>query len=87
MNQLTNGEWEQGYLLFGHGIVASAAMAALPIFAVLLLLGVFRKAAWIAGTVGLATALVVAIAGYRMPPILALSSAAYGAAFGIFPIS
>jgi L-lactate transport len=87
MNHSPNWKWEQGYLLFGHGIVASAAIAALPILAVLLLLGVFRKAAWIAGTVGLITALIVAIAGYRMPPTLALSSAAYGAAFGIFPIS
>jgi L-lactate transport len=87
MNQSANLQWEQSYLLFGYGIVASAAIAALPILAVLLLLGVFRKAAWIAGTAGLITAFAVAVAGYRMPPTLALSSAAYGAAFGIFPIS
>jgi L-lactate transport len=87
MNHLTGSRWEQGYLLFGHGVAASAAIAALPILAVLLLLGAFRKAAWIAGLAGLVTALAVAIAGYHMPPTLALSSAAYGAAFGLFPIS
>ena len=36
---------------------------------------------------GLASALLVALAGYRMPISLTLSSAAYGAAFGLFPIS
>jgi L-lactate transport len=82
-----NSHWEQNYLLFGHGIAASSAIAALPIAAVLLLLGVFRKAAWIAGTVGLGTALLVAVTCYRMPPALAVSSALYGAAFGLFPIS
>jgi len=88
MNQVAiNSHWEQGYLLFGHGVAASSAIAALPIFAVLLLLGVFRQAAWIAGTVGLTIALLVAVTCYRMPPTLAVSSAVYGAAFGLFPIS
>jgi L-lactate transport len=85
--QLINSHWEQNYLLFGHGVAVSSAIAALPILAVLLLLGVFRKAAWIAGTVGLITALLVAVTCYRMPPALAISSALYGAAFGLFPIS
>ena len=46
-----------------------------------------KKAAWIAGLAGLAVTLVVAIAGYHMPPLLATSAAVYGAAFGLFPIS
>ena len=88
MNHLMiNSHWEQGYLLFGRGVAASSAIAALPILAVLLLLGVFRRAAWIAGTVGLIVALLVAVTCYRMPPALAISSALYGAAFGLFPIS
>jgi L-lactate transport len=85
--QLINSHWEQNYLLFGHGVAVSSGIAALPILAVLLLLGVFRKAAWIAGTVGLITALLVAVTCYRMPLTLAVSSAVYGAAFGLFPIS
>jgi lactate permease len=84
---VVNSGWEQGYLLFGQGVAVSSAIAALPILAVLLLLGVFRRAAWIAGTVGLIVALQVAVMCYRMPPVLAVSSALYGAAFGLFPIS
>ncbi len=84
---MINSHWEQGYLLFGRGVALSSAIAALPILAVLLLLGVFRRAAWIAGTVGLIVALLVAVTCYRMPPALAISSALYGAAFGLFPIS
>ena len=84
---MINSHWEQGYLLFGRGVAVSSAIAALPILAVLLLLGVFRRAAWIAGTVGLIVALLVAVTCYRMPPALAISSALYGAAFGLFPIS
>ncbi len=79
--------WPQTYYLFGHGIALSAAIASLPIVVVLLLLGVLRKAAWIAGLCGLGTALLVALAVYRMPPGLAISSVGYGAAFGLFPIS
>ncbi len=53
----------------------------------LLLLGVMRKAAWIAGLCGLGLTYVLAVAIYRMPPMIALSAAANGAAFGLFPIS
>jgi lactate permease len=86
-HSMINAHWEQGYLLFGRGVAVSSAIAALPILAVLLLLGVFRRAAWIAGTVGLIVALLVAVTCYRMPLTLAVSSAGYGAAFGLFPIS
>ena len=78
--------WTQRYLLFGAGLWASALFAALPIFTLLFLLGVMRKAAWIAGLSGLAVTFLLAIFGYRMPAITAVSSAANGAAFGIFPI-
>lgn len=78
--------WNQTYLLFGHGLFFSAAIASLPILALLLLLGVMRKPAWVAGLAGLFVALFVAVTAYKMPVPLALSAAAYGAAFGIFPI-
>ena len=61
-------------------------MAAIPIFVLLFLLGIARKPAWIASLIGLASALLVALGWYGMPSGLALSSAAYGAAFGLFPI-
>lgn len=79
--------WPQTYYLFGQGAAVSAVIAALPILVVLLILGVLRKPAWMAGIAGLATSLVVALACYRMPGSVAASAAVYGAAFGLFPIS
>lgn len=79
--------WNQTYFLFGQNLAISALIAAVPVFTLLLLLGVLRKPAWIAGLSGLAAAFVLALGGYHMPARLALSAAAYGAAFGLFPIS
>jgi L-lactate transport len=79
--------WNQHYLLFGQTLGVSALIAALPIFALLLLLGLFRKPAWIAGLTGLGVTFAIALAAYRMPPQPAVSAALYGAAFGLFPIS
>lgn len=79
--------WPQDYLLFHLGLGWSAAIAALPIFTLLLLLGVLRKPSWMAGLSGLAVTLLLAIGGYHMPVLQAVSAAAHGAAFGLFPIS
>jgi lactate permease len=79
--------WNQTYFLFGHGLGFSVLLAALPIFTLLFLLGVLRKPAWIAGLAGLAVTIVLAVGIYRMPPVTAISAAANGAAFGLFPIS
>lgn len=78
--------WPQTYLLFGTGLGISAVVAAIPIFIFLLLLGVLRKPAWMAGAVGLVAAFGLAIFAYGMPVVPAVSSALYGAAFGLFPI-
>ena len=79
--------WQQAYSLFGQGLCVSALLAALPIFTLLFLLGVLRKPAWVAGIASLAVAFALAIAGYGMPVKAAVSAAAYGGAFGLFPIS
>ncbi len=79
--------WSQNYFLFGNNLALSALIAAVPIFTLLLLLGVLRKPAWIAGLTALFISLILAVAGYHMPFPLALSAAAHGAAFGLFPIS
>jgi L-lactate permease len=79
--------WDQSYFPFGLGLGISALIAAAPIFTLFFLLGVMRKAAWIAGLSGLGVTFVLAIAAYRMPAVTALSAAANGAAFGLFPIS
>jgi lactate permease len=79
--------WNQPYSLFGQGTVISALLASIPILVVLVLLGVMRKPAWMAALAGLGTTLVLAVACFGMPIPLAFSSATYGAAFGLFPIS
>jgi L-lactate transport len=79
--------WQQTYLLFGFGQGVSFFLAALPILTMLLLLGVFRKPAWVAGLSGLVVTFLLATLAYRMPLGAAVSAATYGAAFGLFPIS
>jgi lactate permease len=77
--------WQHNYDPLGNPLL-STLVAALPIFVLLILIGVMRKPAWIAALSGLATALVVAILAYGMPADLAVSSSLYGAAFGLLPI-
>ncbi|MBN1238626.1 MAG: L-lactate permease, partial [Gammaproteobacteria bacterium] len=78
--------WQQEYLPIADSLTWSALAAAVPIFVLLLLIGVLRKPAWIAALSGLAAAAIIAIGVYGMPVSLAVSSTAYGAAFGLFPI-
>lgn len=82
-----NTIWPQNYSIWGQNLAVSALAASLPVLALLFLLGVKRKPAWVASLWGLGVTLLLALAGYRMPLSLTLSSAAYGAAFGLFPIS
>ncbi|MEV6181913.1 L-lactate permease [Streptomyces sp. NPDC052015] len=64
----------------------SALVAALPLVIVLILLGGVRMKAHLAGLTGLLAAVLVACLAYGMPVGQTLSSAAQGAAFGLFPI-
>jgi lactate permease len=79
--------WQHNYEPVGGSLALSAIVAAIPIVVLFLMLGVFRKPAWMAAASALASALVVALGAYGMPVQLALTSAVYGAAFGIFPIA
>jgi lactate permease len=79
--------WQQNYTPVAGSIALSALVAALPVFTLLLLLGVLRKPAWKSALCGLAVACAVAAFVYRMPLGLVASSVSYGAAFGLFPIS
>src|SRR5882757_5955993 len=81
-----NGIWEQVYTPVGGSLGLSALVAALPIFTLLLLLGVLRKPAWMAAVAGLGAAIVVAGGVYGMPPDRIFAAMTYGAAFGLFPI-
>ncbi len=77
--------WTQSYTPVGN-LIISALIAALPVVVLLGALALFHiKAHW-AALLGLASALLVAFVVYGMPLNLGLESAAYGAAYGLFPI-
>lgn len=82
-----NNTWAQSYEMGGLGLWGSALVAGIPIFVLLVMLGVLRKPAWMAALAGLTSAIGVAILGYGMPSTMAFSSIAYGAAFALFPIT
>ena len=64
----------------------STLLAAIPIVVLLGSLAFFRIAAHWAAILGLASALIIAVAVYGMPMAMAASSAGYGALFGLLPI-
>lgn len=78
--------WQPPQTPVADSLLYSALIAALPIAALLVLLGILRKPAWIAGLSGLATAALVAAFAYGMPAGTLVSAVAYGACFGLFPI-
>ena len=77
---------EQVYTPIANSLAWSTLAAAMPILVLLIMIGVFRRPAWISALTGLAVGFVVAIGVYSMPVVTAVSSAAMGAAFGWFPI-
>jgi len=78
--------WPQNYTPVGGSLGVSTLIAAVPIFVLLLLLGVLRKPAWLASLFGLGAAAVVAMGVYGMHAGTLASAIAYGAAYGLFPI-
>src|ERR1035438_3197449 len=78
--------WQQTFTPIGHSLPLSALFAAIPIFTLLVLLGVLRKPAWMASLAGLGAAAIVAVSVYHMPLGVLAGSVTYGAAFGLFPI-
>jgi lactate permease len=78
--------WPQNYIPLGGSLWLSALVASLPVFVLLLLIGVMRKPAWVSALSGLGAAAVVALIVYGMPAGMVINSAVYGALFGLFPI-
>ncbi len=78
--------WPQNYTPIAGSLGLSALVAALPIFVLLILLGFYRKPAWVAALAGLAAAAGVALFGYGMPVGAAIGAITNGAAFGLLPI-
>jgi len=79
--------WRHNYEPIAGSLGLSALAAAVPIVVLFLMLGVLRKPAWMSALAALASALVVSLGVYGMPMQLALISAIYGAAYGLFPIA
>ncbi|MBZ5594181.1 MAG: L-lactate permease [Acidobacteriia bacterium] len=78
--------WPQDYTPVGGSLGVSALIAAVPVFVLLILLGLMRKPAWLASLFGLAAAAAVALGVYGMHAGTLVSAIAYGAAYGLFPI-
>ena len=77
--------WPQSYDPL-HNVVLSTLCAALPVLVLLGTLAILRVKAHVAALLGLASALAVAVAVFGMPARMALGTAAYGVAYGLFPI-
>ena len=77
--------WQQVYDPFNN-VWLSTFAAAIPVVVMLAALAFFHIKAHIAAVMGLVSALVVAIWGFTMPSNIAVASALYGAAYGLFPI-
>jgi lactate permease len=69
-----------------HNRLFSTLLAALPVGVLLGGIALFRLRAHLAALLGLAVALVIALAVYRMPATAAIGAIADGAAYGFFPI-
>ena len=79
--------WQHNYEPVAASLGLSAAVAAIPIAVLFVMLGVLRKPAWMSALSALISALLVSLIAYGMPAKLAIISAIYGAAFGLFPIA
>jgi lactate permease len=79
--------WQHNYEPLAGSVSISAIAAAIPIVVLFFMIGVRRKPAWIAASSALASAFAVALLVYGMPAKLAIMSAIFGAAFGIFPLT
>jgi lactate permease len=77
--------WSQVYDPLGSALL-STLVAALPVVVLLGAIGLLRMKAHLAALLGLAIALALAILVFGMPVRMALMTAAYGAAYGLFPI-
>lgn len=70
----------------GDRLWLSALVAALPIVVFFLLVGAFRMRSHLSGLIALATGLIVAIVGFKLPVTMAISASLLGALKGLIPI-
>ena len=79
--------WQQNYAPIAGSLGLSALVAAVPVLVLFVMLGVWRKPAWMAALTALAVALTIGLVVYGMPMRLALMATITGAAYGVFPIA
>src|SRR5437868_14966665 len=79
--------WEHNYQPIADSLGMSAMVAVIPIVVLFVMLGALRKPAWKSAITALASAFIIALGVYGMPARLAVTSALFGAAFGLFPIA
>ena len=77
--------WLQVYDPLGNPLL-STVVAAIPVVVLLSSIALLKIRIHYAALLGLAVALAIALAVYRMPGSAAAASAIYGAAYGLFPI-
>jgi len=78
--------WTHNYTPFSGSLTLSALVAAVPIFTLVVLLGILRKPAWIAALCGLGAGMLMSMGLYGMPVGVIFGAVTYGAAQGLFPI-
>lgn len=79
--------WTQNYAAVGNSTVMTALVAMLPIVFFFVALTKLKLKGYVAGLYTLLIALGVAIFAFGMPVGMAISSAAYGFAYGLWPIA
>jgi lactate permease len=77
--------WTQQYDPL-HNAFLSTVVAALPVVTLLGCIAALRIRTHFSAAIGLLIALIVAVCVFRMPVAMSLASAAFGAAYGMFPI-
>ncbi|WP_373741330.1 lactate permease LctP family transporter [Neisseria sp.] len=79
--------WLQNYSAVGGSLYLTAAVALLPIVFFFIALTVLKLKGYMAGLFTLLIAMGVAVLGFGMPVGMAVSSALYGFAYGLWPIA
>ena len=79
--------WDHNNQPIGVILGLSAIVAVIPIVVLFVMLGALRNPAWRSALAALGSALIIALAVYRMPAQLAVMSTIFGAAFGMFSIA
>jgi lactate permease len=78
--------WQQNFNPTGNAVLSTIA-AAIPVCTLFFFLAVRRKPAWLAAVYAFIAGLVIALAVFRMPPVMALGAVADGLVYGLVRIA